>query len=70
MPESETMNSQAQSPELVLAHWKDRLETLIDQVKAWVERAGWRTRTIEKPVQRSHIGETQGSCPVDGEGRR
>jgi hypothetical protein len=59
MPESDTLDSQTESPEIVLARWKDRLKTLVDEVKAWVERAGWRTRTIEKPVEDRSLGGTR-----------
>jgi hypothetical protein len=56
MPEPETRESQTESPETVLAQWKDRLKILVDDVRAWVERAGWRTRTIEKPVDDRRLG--------------
>jgi hypothetical protein len=56
MPESDTLDSQTESPEIVLARWKDRLKTLLDEVKTWVERAGWKTRTIEKPVEDRSLG--------------
>jgi hypothetical protein len=53
MPEPET---RLENREAVLAHWQDRLQILTDEVKAWVEKAGWRTRTIEKPINDRKLG--------------
>jgi hypothetical protein len=56
MPEPETRGPQTEDPEAVLAHWQDRLKILVREVKEWVEKAGWRTRTIEKPLQDRTLG--------------
>ena len=56
MPYPETRRTQIEDPEIVLAHWQDRLKNLVHEVKAWVERAGWRTRTIEKPIDDRTLG--------------
>ncbi len=56
MPEKETREPQNENPEVVLAHWQDRLKILVDKVKVWVEKAGWRTRTIEKPMNDRNLG--------------
>jgi hypothetical protein len=58
MPMSDpvTRDSQIENPEDVLAHWQDRLNMLVHDVKEWVERAGWRTRRIEKPTDDRKLG--------------
>lgn len=56
MPEPETQGPQLENPEAVLAQWQDRLKTLVREVKQWVEKAGWRTRTIEKPINDRKLG--------------
>ena len=56
MPQPETREPQTESPEIILDRWKDRLKTLMDEVRGWVERHGWRTRTIEKPVDDRRLG--------------
>ena len=56
MPDQVTRASQIEDPEVVLAHWQDRLKILVHGVKEWVERAGWRTRTIEKPINDRELG--------------
>jgi hypothetical protein len=56
MPHSETQEPEIVDPKLVLAHWQDRLKDLVHEVKAWVEKAGWRTRTIEKPINERKLG--------------
>ena len=48
--------SQAESREIVLDRWQDRLKSLISDVRGWVEKAGWRTRTVDKPVQDGKLG--------------
>jgi len=56
MPDPVTRESQIENPDVVLAHWQDRLNILVHEVKEWVERAGWRTRTIEKPIDDRKLG--------------
>ncbi len=56
MPDPETQQSQIENPEVVLAHWQERLKNLVHEVKEWVEGAGWRTRTIEKPINDRKLG--------------
>jgi hypothetical protein len=56
MPDQVTRGSQIEDPKVVLAHWQDRLQVLVHDVKQWVERAGWRTRTIEKPIDDRKLG--------------
>jgi hypothetical protein len=51
-----TRGSQIENPEGVLARWQHRLNILVHEVKEWVERAGWRTRTIEKPINDRKLG--------------
>ena len=40
----------------MLARWQDRLKILVHKVKVWVEKAGWRTRMIEKPMNDRNLG--------------
>jgi hypothetical protein len=56
MPMPETRELQNENPEVVLARWQDRLKILVHKVKVWVEKAGWRTRTIEKPMNDRNLG--------------
>ena len=56
MPDPVTRESRIENPEVVLAHWQDRLNILAHEVKEWVERAGWRTRIIEKPIDDRKLG--------------
>jgi len=56
MLEPETVGPQIKNPEDVLAHWQERLKILVREVKEWVEKAGWRTRTIEKPINDRKLG--------------
>jgi hypothetical protein len=56
MPDQVTRASQIENPEVVLAKWQDRLSILVHEVKGWVERAGWRTRAIEKPINDRELG--------------
>jgi hypothetical protein len=56
MPDAVTRGSQIDNPEVVLAHWQDRLRILMQAVKEWVERAGWRTRTIQKSINDRKLG--------------
>ena len=53
MPELET---QVDDPAAILARWQDRLKVLIREVDGWVKKAGWRTRTIEKPINDRKLG--------------
>jgi hypothetical protein len=53
MPELE---SQVEDPAIILARWQDRLKCLIREVEGWVKKAGWRTRTIEKPINDRKLG--------------
>ena len=48
MPDSLADRSQIENADAVLAQWRERLNLLVREVKEWVEKAGWRTRTIEK----------------------
>jgi hypothetical protein len=50
MSDTETRESRIEDREVVLARWQDHLKVLVREVKEWVERAGWRTRTVEKPI--------------------
>jgi hypothetical protein len=56
MPDQVTRASQIEDPQVVLAKWQDRLSILVHEVKEWVERAGWRTRVIEKPINDRELG--------------
>jgi hypothetical protein len=56
MPDAVTHGPQVEDPNVVLACWRDRLNVLVDEVKEWVERAGWRTRTIEKSINDRKLG--------------
>ena len=56
MHEPETRESRIENPAVVLAVWQDRLKILVSEVKKWVEGAGWRTRTIEKPINERKLG--------------
>jgi hypothetical protein len=56
MPDAATRGTQIDNPEIVLAHSQDRLKILIQGVKEWAERAGWRTRTIGKSINDRKIG--------------
>lgn len=56
MPDAVTRVPQIENPEVLLAHWQDRLKILVQQVKEWVERAGWRTRTIQKTIDDRKLG--------------
>jgi hypothetical protein len=56
MPDAATGGPQIENPEVVLAHWQDRLNILVQGVKQWAERAGWRTRTIEKSINDRKLG--------------
>ena len=53
MPELE---SRVEDPAAILARWQDRLKVLIREVEGWVKKAGWRTRTIEKPINDRKLG--------------
>src|SRR4051794_28352461 len=55
-PEPEPRGPHAEEPEAILARWQGRLKSLVNEVKVWVERAGWRTRTIEKPMNDRMLG--------------
>ena len=52
----ETREPHNENPEVVLACWQDRLKILVHKVKVWVEKAGWRTRMIEKPMNDRNLG--------------
>ena len=52
----ETREPHNENPEVVLARWQDRLKILVHKVKVWVEKAGWRTRMIEKPMNDRNLG--------------
>jgi hypothetical protein len=56
MPNPEPAGSPMEDPVVLLAHWQDRVRILVGDVKQWVERGGWRTRTIEKPVNDRKLG--------------
>lgn len=56
MAKPEPPESGIERPETALANWKSLLKTLVDDVKTWVEAAGWRTRTIGKPVDDRAFG--------------
>ena len=56
MPEPETRGLRSEDLEAGLALWQDRLKILVRDVKGWVEKAGWRTRTIEKPINDRKFG--------------
>jgi hypothetical protein len=56
MPDAVTRGTQTEDPEVVLAHWQDRLNILLRGVKEWVERTGWRTRIIEKSINDRKLG--------------
>jgi len=43
-------------PELVKAEWLRRLDDLVEIVRGWAERAGWRTRRIVKSVSERRLG--------------
>ncbi|MCC6126160.1 MAG: hypothetical protein IT426_14455 [Pirellulales bacterium] len=45
--------STVQSPEQIHAEWIDRLNRLIDDVKAWAEELDWSTRRIEITLDES-----------------
>ena len=63
MPMPETREPHNENPEVVLARWQDRLKILVHKVKVWVEKAGWRTRMIEKPMNDRNLGGTRSlSC--------
>jgi hypothetical protein len=67
VPYPETRGSQIEDPEAVLALWQDRLKSLLHEVKEWVERGGWRTRTIEKPIDdRKLVRKTAVECQSCG----
>ena len=59
MPEPVTRESQIENPDVLVAQWQDRLNILVREIKVWVERAGWRTRTIEKPIDDRKLGLNQ-----------
>ena len=40
----------------MLAEWHGRLDALVRDVKGWVEKTGWRTRVIEKPIKDPVLG--------------
>jgi hypothetical protein len=56
MPDPARQESQTENNAVVLAHWQDRLNLLVHEIKEWVERAGWRTRTIQKPTDDRTLG--------------
>jgi hypothetical protein len=56
MTDAETRVSHIENPEAILAQWQNRLINLVHEVKGWVERNGWRTRTIEKPINDGKLG--------------
>lgn len=56
MPEQETRGPEVQDPQVVLAEWHERLDALVKDVKGWVEKSGWRTRVISKPMKDSVLG--------------
>ena len=56
MSDPERPESQNEDAKAVLERWQERLRILVGQVKTWVERAGWRTRIIEKPINDRKLG--------------
>jgi hypothetical protein len=56
MSDPERPESQNEDAKAVLELWQERLRILVDQVKTWVESAGWRTRIIEKPINDRKLG--------------
>jgi hypothetical protein len=56
MPDAVTREPQIENSEVLLAQWQDHLKILVQQVKEWVERAGWRTRTIAKSIDDRKLG--------------
>ena len=56
MPEPETREPKVEKPEAMLAEWLDRLDALVKDVKGWVEKSGWRTRVIGKPMKDPVLG--------------
>jgi hypothetical protein len=59
MPEPEMRGPTVENPEAMLAEWLDRLDTLVKDVKGWVEKSGWRTRVIDKPMKDPALGRTR-----------
>jgi hypothetical protein len=53
---SETQEVQREDVPAILAAWQARLKTLTSEVKGWVEKTGWRTRVIEKPINDRKLG--------------
>jgi hypothetical protein len=56
MPDAVTQGPQIENPEAVLARWQDGPNIVVQEVKAWVEKAGRRTRTIEKSINDRKLG--------------
>jgi hypothetical protein len=56
MPEQETRELGVENPQAVLAEWHARLDALVKDVKGWVEKSGWRTRVISKPMKDPALG--------------
>ena len=44
------------NPDAIRIEWLDRLHTLAAQVRGWVEKHGWRTRLVAKPVRDEPLG--------------
>jgi hypothetical protein len=40
----------------VKSEWLDRLNTLVEEVQGWAQKAGWRTRRIDKTVKERRLG--------------
>jgi hypothetical protein len=56
MSEPETRGLEVEDPKAMLAEWHDRLDALVNDVKGWVEKSGWRTRVISKPMKDPLLG--------------
>lgn len=55
-PKSETQGPRVENPKVMLAEWLDCLNRLVDEVKVWVEKTGWRTRLIQKSMSDEILG--------------
>ena len=56
MPEPETTELRSRERGGGARQMAGPAESLEHEVKAWVEKAGWRTRAIEKPINDRKIG--------------
>jgi hypothetical protein len=52
-----TRMSKVENPVATREEWLTNLRELMGQVKGWAEGAGWRTRTIEKSMNDSVLGQ-------------